>query len=95
MTGVKAFIRDNLPKSWEQALRDKKCLGCFIEQFYQAIAKPKNRNKYHYNISIMQARHEMRCMSINCIAIYYKFKEGPEFWNEVARLVSNYELQWK
>ena len=45
MTGVKGFIRDSIPPHWEKALKDHKCLGNFIEQFYQAIAKPKNRNK--------------------------------------------------
>ena len=55
MTGVKGYIRENLPKTWEIILLRNKCLGSFIEQFYQAIAKPKNRNKYcpqkrNYNI---------------------------------------------
>ena len=58
MTGVKGYIRENLPLHWEKALRDYKCIGSFIEQFYQAIAKPKNRNKYHYNVTIMQARFD-------------------------------------
>ena len=42
MTGVKAFIRDSMPKSWEQALLDHKCIDKFIEQFYQGIAEEKN-----------------------------------------------------
>ena len=95
MTGVKAFIRDNLPKSWEQSLRDYKCLGSFIEQFYQAIAKPKNRNKYHYHVSIMQARHDMKNKSILMIASVYEFKEGENFWTKVHQTSLNYELQWK
>ena len=60
MTGVKGFIRDSIPPHWEEALKDHKCLGSFIEQFYQAIAKPKNRNKYYYKVSIMQARHDIK-----------------------------------
>ena len=95
MTGVKAFIRDSMPKSWEQALLDHKCMGKFIEQFYQAIAKPKNRNKYHYRVSIMQARHDMKNKSILMIAAFYEFKEGENFWTEVHQTALNYELQWK
>lgn len=95
MTGVKGYIRENLPPSWEKALLDKKCILSFIEQFYKAIAKPKNKNKYHYNVTIMQARHDLRCLSINALAIGYNFKEGPDFWNEIALIVSNYESEWK
>ena len=46
MTGVKGYIRENLPKAWETILLENKCIGSFIEQFYKAIAKPKNKNKY-------------------------------------------------
>ena len=43
MTGVKGYIKENLPPHWEKALRNHKCLGSFVEQFYQAIAKPKKQ----------------------------------------------------
>jgi hypothetical protein len=95
MTGVKGFIRDSLPPHWEKALKDHKCLGNFVEQFYQAIAKPKNRNKYHYNVSIMQARHDIKNKSILMIASVYMFKEGENFWTEVHKTSINYELEWK
>ena len=95
MKGVKGFIQENLPSSWDKALREHKCLGSFIEQFYQAIAKPKNRNKYYYKISIMQARHDIKNKSIITIATLYKFKEGISFWNEVNQTVINYESEWK
>lgn len=92
MAGVKNFIRDNLPQSWDKVLRDNKCLGSFIEQFYQAIAKQKNRNRYHYKVTIMNARHYIKCHSINVIAIEFNFKEGSNFWNDIGNQVSNYEF---
>lgn len=95
MTGVKGFIRDSIPPHWEKALRDYKCIGSFIEQFYQAIAKPKNRNKYHYNVTIMQARFDIKHKSILTIASMYEFKEGENFWTEVHNKSINYELEWK
>ena len=95
MTGVKGFIRDTIPPHWEKALKDHKCLGSFIEQFYQAIAKPKNRNKYHYRISIMQARFDIKNHSILMIASIYTFKEGENFWTEVHETSIKYELEWK
>lgn len=95
MTGVKKFIQDNLPPAWDKVLRDNRCLGSFIEQFYQAIVKTKNKNKYHYKITIMNARHYIRCYSINTIAIGFNFKEGTEFWNDIANQVSNYEFNCK
>lgn len=95
MTGVKGFIRDSIPLHWEKALRDYKCIGSFIEQFYQAIAKPKNRNKYHYNVTIMQARFDINHKSILTIASMYEFKEGENFWTEVHNKSINYELEWK
>lgn len=91
MTGVKGYIRENIPQSWEHVLLENRCLGRFIEQFYQAIAKRKNRNKYHYNVTIMNARHYIKCYSINTIAIGFNFKEGAKFWNDIAIQVSNYE----
>ena len=95
MTGVKGFIRDSIPPHWEKALKDHKCLGSFIEQFYQAIAKQKNRNKYHYRISIMQARFDIKNHSILMIASMYEFKEGENFWTEVHETAINYESEWK
>ena len=95
MTGVKGFIRDSIPPHWEKALKDHKCLGSFIEQFYQAIAKPKNRNKYHYRISIMQARFDIKNHSILMIASRYTFKEGENFWTEVHETAIKYESEWK
>lgn len=94
MTGVKGFIRDSIPPHWEKALKDHKCLGNFIEQFYQAIAKPKNRNKYHYRISIMQARFDIKNHSILMIASMYTFKEGENFWTEVHETAIKYESEW-
>ena len=95
MTGVKGFIRDSIPPHWEKALKDHKCLGSFIEQFYQAIAKPKNKNKYHYKVTIMNARHYMKCYSIGTIAIIFEFKEGTAFWQEIDQKVKTCELNWK
>lgn len=95
MTGVKGFIRDTIPPHWEKALKNHKCLGSFIEQFYQAIAKQKNRNKYHYRISIMQARFDIKNHSILMIASMYAFKEGENFWTEVHETAINYESEWK
>lgn len=95
MTGVKGYIRENLPPSWEKALLDKKCILSFVEQFYKAIAKPKNKNKYHYKVTIMQARHDIKNKSILMIASSYEFKEGENFWTEVHQLALNYELAWK
>lgn len=92
MAGVKGYIKENIPRSWDIVLRENRCLGSFIEQFYQAIAKEKNKNKYHYNITIMNARHYIRCYSINSIAIGFNFKEGANFWNDIANQVSNYEF---
>ena len=95
MTGVKAFIRDSMPKSWEQALLDHKCIDKFIEQFYQGIAEEKNKNKYHYGVTIIRARYFMRHKSISYIATSLNFKEGIAFWEEVNQTALNYELQWK
>ena len=95
MTGVKGYIRDSIPPEWEKALLEHKCILSFIEQFYQAIAKPKNRNKYHYNVTIMQARHDIRIHSLIEIATIYKFKEGISFWNNVNDTVITYKEQWK
>lgn len=95
MTGVKGYIQDNLPPSWDKILRDNKKLLSFINQFYNAIAKPKNRNKYHYNVSIMNARHYLKHYSIGTIAIGFKFKEGTKFWNEIDYQIKQYELNCK
>lgn len=92
MTGVKGYIRENLPPVWEIILKRNRCLGSFIEQFYQAIVKEKNKNKYHYKVTIMNARHYIKCHSINVIAIGFNFKEGPNFWNDIGNQVSNYEF---
>lgn len=92
MTGVRKFIQDNLPPSWDKILRNNRCLGSFVNQFYNAIVKQKNKNKYHYNVTIMNAKHYIRCYSINAIAIGFNFKEGTNFWNNIANQVSNYEF---
>ena len=92
---VKKYIRDVLPKSWETALLEKKCLGKFIEQLYQGIAEPKNKNKYHYKVTMIRARHLIKHKSISYIAESLKFKEPISFWIEVNDLVSTYESQWK
>ena len=95
MTGVRKFIQDNLPPSWDKVLRDNKCLGSFINQFYNAIVKQKNKNKYHYNITIMNARHYLKCHSIGTIAVGFNFKEGHKFWNNIDYQVKQYELMYK
>ena len=95
MTGVRKFIQDNLPPSWDKVLRDNKCLGSFINQFYNAIVKQKNKNKYHYNITIMNARHYLKCHSIGTIAVGFNFKEGTKFWNNIDHQVKQYELMYK
>lgn len=95
MNGVRKFIQDNLPPSWDKVLRDNKCLGSFINQFYHAIVKQKNKNKYHYNVTIMNARHYLKCHSIGTIAVGFCFKEGTEFWNQIDYQVKQYELMYK
>lgn len=95
MTGVRKFIQDNLPPSWDKVLRDNKCLGSFINQFYNAIAKQKNKNKYHYKVTITNAKHHLKWYSISTIAILFKFKEGNKFWNEIDYQVKQYELMYK
>ena len=95
MKGVKGYIRENIPKSWEHVLLQKKCIGSFVEQFYQAIAKKKNRNRYHYKVTIMNARHYLKTCSIDSIAIAFEFKEGVNFWNEIGYLVKQYDLTYK
>ena len=39
MAGVKGYIKENIPRSWDIVLRENRCLGSFIEQFYQAIRR--------------------------------------------------------
>ena len=95
MTGVRKFIQDNLPPAWDKVLRDNKCLGSFINQFYNAIVKQKNKNKYHYKVTIMNARHYLKCHSIGTIAIGFNFEEGTEFWNQIDYQVKQYELIYK
>ena len=95
MTGVRKFIQDNLPPSWDKVLRNNKCLGSFVNQFYNAIVKQKNKNKYHYNVTIMNARHHLKCYSIGTIAVGFGFKEGTEFWNRIDYQVKQYELMYK
>ena len=95
MTGVKGYIRDNLPPSWEKALLDNKALGKFIDQFYNAIVKEKNKNKYHYKVTIMNARYYLKSCSIQTIAVGFNFKEGEEFWFKINQDVINYESRWK
>lgn len=95
MTGVRKFIQDNLPPTWDKVLRDNKCLGSFINQFYNAIVKQKNKNKYHYKVTIMNARHYLKCHSIGTIAIGFNFEEGTEFWNQIDYQVKQYELIYK
>ena len=95
MTGVRKFIQDNLPPSWDKVLRDNKCLGSFVNQFYNAIVKQKNKNKYHYKVTIMNARHYLKCHSIGTIAIGFNFEEGTEFWNQIDYQVKQYELIYK
>lgn len=95
MAGVRKYIQENLPPAWDKVLRDNRCLGSFIDQFYNAIVKPKNKNKYHYKVTIMNARHLLRCYSIGTLAIGFKFKEGAKFWNEIDYQVKQYELTYK
>ena len=95
MTGVRKFIQDNLPPAWDKVLRDNKCLGSFVNQFYNAIVKQKNKNKYHYKVTIMNARHHLKCYSIGTIAIGFNFKEGTGFWNQIDYQVKQYELIYK
>lgn len=95
MTGVRKFIQDNLPPAWDKVLRDNKCLGSFVNQFYNAIVKQKNKNKYHYKVTIMNARHYLKCHSIGTIAIGFNFEEGTEFWNQIDYQVKQYELMYK
>lgn len=95
MTGVRKFIQDNLPPAWDKVLRDNKCLGSFVNQFYNAIVKQKNKNKYHYKVTIMNARHYLKCHSIGTIAIGFNFEEGTEFWNQIDYQVKQYELIYK
>lgn len=92
---VKNYIKENIPQSWDYVLRQNKCLERFINQFYDAIAKEKNKNKYHYNVTIMNARHHLRCYSLGTIAIGFKFKEGSEFWNNIDYQIKQYELMCK
>lgn len=92
---VKNYIKENIPQSWDYVLRQNRCLERFINQFYDAIAKEKNKNKYHYNITIMNARHHLRCYSLGTIAIGFKFKEGSEFWNNIDYQIKQYELMCK
>lgn len=95
MTGVKGYIRENIPPSWEYALKECKCIGSFIEQFYQAIAKEKNKNKYHYKTTILTARYYIRTHSLSAIAIGFKFKEGDKFWNQVNDKITLYNEMYK
>lgn len=95
MTGVRKFIQDNLPPAWDKVLRDNKCLGSFVNQFYNAIVKQKNKNKYHYKVTIMNARHYLKCHSIGTIAIGFNFEEGTKFWNQIDYQVKQYELIYK
>lgn len=92
MTGVKGFIADKIPQSWDYILRKKRCYHSFIDQFYEAIAPVKNRNKYYYKVSIQRANHYIKWYKINVIATMLSFKEGIEFWNDIANQISNYEL---
>ena len=92
---VKNYIKENIPQSWDHVLRQNRCLERFINQFYNAIAKEKNKNKYHYNVTIMNARHHLRCYSLGTIAIGFKFKEGSEFWNNIDYQIKQYELMCK
>lgn len=92
---VKNYIKENIPQSWDYVLRQNRCLERFINQFYNAIAKEKNKNKYHYNVTIMNARHHLRCYSLGTIAIGFKFKEGSEFWNNIDYQIKQYELMCK
>ena len=92
---VKNYIKENIPQSWDYVLRQNRCLERFINQFYNAIAKEKNKNKYHYNVTIMNARHHLRCYSLGTIAIGFKFKEGSEFWNNIDYQIKQYELMGK
>ena len=92
---VKNYIKENLPQSWDYVLRQNRCLERFINQFYDAIAKEKNKNKYHYNVTIMNARHHLRCYSLGTIAVGFKFKEGSEFWNNIDYQIKQYELMCK
>lgn len=95
MGGVRKYIQDNIPQSWDYVLRQNRCLGSFINQFYNAIVKEKNKNKYYYKVTIMNARHHLRCYSIGTIAIGFKFKEGVKFWNDIDYQVKQYELMYK
>ena len=92
---VKNYIKENIPQSWDYVLRQNRCLERFINQFYNAVAKEKNKNKYHYNVTIMNARHHLRCYSLGTIAIGFKFKEGSEFWNNIDYQIKQYELMCK
>ena len=95
MTGVKGYIRENLPPLWEKALLEHKCIGSFVNQFYQAIAKEKNKNKYHYKVTIINAKYYLRTHSLGAIAIGFKFKEGSDFWTEVNNKVIYYNEMYK
>lgn len=92
MAGVKSYIKDAMPRSWDIVLRKNRCFQSFVDQFYKAIAKEKNKNKYYYNITIMNARHYLRCYSIHTIAVGFNFKEGVDFWRNIQEQITNYEF---
>lgn len=58
MVGVKGYIKDNIPRSWDIILRRNRCLGSFIEQFYQAIAKQKKQK----SISLQSNNYECQTL---------------------------------
>lgn len=90
-SGVKNFIKDNLPSEWDVVLRKHKCLGSFIDQFYNSIAEEKNKNKYYYKITLQRAKHYMLRFSISHIAIHFNFKEGIKFWQNIQNEVMEYK----
>lgn len=92
MKGVRGFIVETMPQSWDFILRKNRCYKSFIDQFYNAIAKEKNKNKYYFKVTIQNARHYMKRYNVVFIATLFHFKEGLDFWNNIQNQISDYEL---
>ena len=94
-SGVKGFIKDQLPIEWDYALRQHRCLTSFVTQFYDNISDAKHRNKYYYKITMRRVLHDFRTKSLIEITKIYQFKEGVQFWQKVQNSIYEYQIKFK
>lgn len=86
MKGLKGYIRDNLPESWEHVLRKHKLINKFVNYMYQSIPLNKRGSK----ISDGRPGWKRGITLINCCFNNYKIYQCIDH-----NLINDSSVNWK